>query len=132
LLEPRRAARALRHRGVCCDVLVVEDDPDLREAIAELLRDEGFVVETAENGARALARLESADGLPKVIVSDLMMPEMNGWELVERLRAHERLCHVPVVVMTAASAPRVPLGIPLMKKPIDVDEMARCIWAMCG
>lgn len=114
-------------------MLVVEDDPDLREALAELLRDEGFVVETAENGAHALARLERTDGeLPRVIVSDLMMPEMSGWELVERLRADERLRDVPIVVMTAASEPGIPRGVPLVKKPIDVDDMARRITSMCA
>lgn len=115
-----------------CDVLVVEDDADLREALAELLRDEGFVVETAENGARALARLEAQnDELPKVIVSDLMMPEMSGWELVACLRADARLRDVPIVVMTAAAEPRIPDGVPLVKKPIDVDDMARRITSMC-
>jgi len=116
-----------------CDVMVVEDDPDLREALAELLRDEGFVVETAENGARALAQLESnTEELPKVVVSDLMMPEMNGWELVERLRSDARLRRVRIVVMTAASEPRVPEGIPLVRKPIDVDDMARRITSLCA
>ncbi len=113
-----------------CDVLVVEDDADLREALAELLRDEGFVVATAENGKHALAKID--EHLPKVVLSDLMMPEMSGWELVDHLRADERLRDLPIVVMTAAAEPRLPAGIPLMKKPIDVDDMARCLSSMCA
>jgi CheY-like chemotaxis protein len=113
-----------------CDVLVVEDDPDLREALAELLRDEGFAVSTAENGARALKQLEGAE-LPKVIVSDLMMPEMNGWELLDHVRGSDRLRGVPVVVMTAAAEPKIPHDIPVMRKPIDIDDMTRRISSFC-
>jgi CheY-like chemotaxis protein len=113
-----------------CDVLVVEDDPDLRDALAELLRDEGFAVSTAENGVRALQHLEGPE-LPKVIVSDLMMPEMNGWELLDHVRGSDRLRKVPVLVMTAAAEPKVPADVPLVRKPIDIDDMTQRIASYC-
>src|SRR5688500_15806012 len=66
-------------------VLVVEDDPQIREVIAEVLTDEGYAVQTAENGREALQRLH--ESRPCVMLLDLMMPIMDGWQLLGQLAA---------------------------------------------
>jgi CheY-like chemotaxis protein len=81
-------------------VLVVDDDDDVLEAAAFILRRAGYEVIEADNGLRALERI-AAHGLPDLILLDMNMPVMNGWELARQMRARE-LWRVPVVVFTAA------------------------------
>ena len=80
-------------------VLVVEDDPDIRELISRQLTSEGWTVDTAENGQVGLERF--AAQAPDLILLDLMMPVMDGFEFVRRLRETEAGRTVPVVVLTA-------------------------------
>ncbi|TNE92200.1 MAG: response regulator [Deltaproteobacteria bacterium] len=80
-------------------VLVVEDDDDVRDLVRRTLTREGFSVRTARNGRRALHELESLT--PALVILDLMMPEMDGFEVVAAMREDERLAGVPVVVLTA-------------------------------
>ncbi len=82
------------------NVLLVEDNPDLREYISSII--EKHQVRTAANGIRALEQLEKQ--VPDLIVSDIMMPEMDGFELVERLKSDERYAHIPVIMLTARAA----------------------------
>jgi CheY-like chemotaxis protein len=95
-------------------VVVVDDDVDLRETLGELLADEGYDARCFENGRTALDYLR-AGGEPRLILLDLMMPEMDGWQFrAEQLR-DDRLARIPVVVMTAAR--------PLESSPIDASEV---------
>jgi CheY-like chemotaxis protein len=80
-------------------VLVVEDDPATREMLTRVLAQAGWPVCAAENGRLALACL--ADSRPQLILLDLMMPEMDGFEFVEALRARAEWRAIPVVVVTA-------------------------------
>ncbi len=87
-----------------CQVLVVDDDESIRETLSDVLRDEGFSVDQAENGAAALMYLRAHDAqhLPAVIVLDLMMPVMSGAEFRERQLDDPNLSGIPVVIMSAA------------------------------
>lgn len=80
-------------------VLVVEDDYDSREIAIRVLKHYGAQVYSAENGAEALAVLETIT--PRFIVSDLSMPVMTGWQFIERLKADARFCDLPVIALTA-------------------------------
>ena len=80
-------------------VLLVEDDPVAREMFARLMQEEGWVVAEAENGRTALERL--ADGRPELILLDLMMPELDGFEFVHELRKIEANRSIPIIVVTA-------------------------------
>jgi PAS domain S-box-containing protein len=80
-------------------VLVVEDDPDTREILRRLLEKEGCQVIAAENGRVALERL--AESQPMLILLDLMMPEMDGFQFIDRVRQHENWQTIPIVVVTA-------------------------------
>ncbi|MDB4970073.1 MAG: chemotaxis protein CheY [Myxococcales bacterium] len=82
-------------------VLIVEDDEDIRTDLAAILRVKGFAVEEVANGKEAMARLESGPA-PCLLVLDLMMPVMNGWELRTAMRANGTLSEIPVVVVSGA------------------------------
>ncbi len=82
-----------------CPVLIVEDDPVAREAMRRVLEKEGWTVSEAENGRSGLERV--ADNRPDLIVLDLMMPEMDGFEFIDRLRERAAWRSIPIVVVTA-------------------------------
>lgn len=81
-------------------ILVVEDDPALRGGLCEFLKDHGFRTVGASNGLHALAQLESL-GRPDLIILDLMMPVMNGWDFHARLKADAALQSVPVLLLSS-------------------------------
>jgi CheY-like chemotaxis protein len=98
-------------------IVVVDDDDDLRETLGELLSEEGYDARCFENGRVALDFLRALDGggRPKLILLDLMMPEMNGWQFREEQLRDAALSGIPVVVMTASRS--------LAEHPIDVSEV---------
>jgi CheY-like chemotaxis protein len=100
-------------------VLVVDDDEAIRDVVAEVLRDEGYSVVCAENGAQALREIEG-DHHPDLVLLDLMMPVMSGWEVLEQLQANQELARIPVVVVSAMSAPGAREHL---AKPIDLDRL---------
>jgi CheY-like chemotaxis protein len=126
--EPRRANAERR-------ILLVEDDHAIRESFAALLQSEGYVVNTADNGFDALELLDQNPGrLPDLIILDLMMPGINGWEFRARQLDDPHLAEIPVLVMTGIPNPEQhqmlkPVGF--LKKPLDVDEALRRIGELC-
>ena len=80
-------------------ILVVEDDPGVREMLCRQLRKENWKVIEAENGQEALIKLQSHE--PKLILTDLMMPEMDGFELIHHLKQHQKWHSIPVIILTA-------------------------------
>ena len=113
----------------CLAVLVVEDDDGIREAISLLLENEGFHVAQAENGARALEVLREMPH-PALILADLMMPVMDGWQLLKALEQDDRLATLPVVVVSAVDEQR-PQGYRRIKKPIDFDDLIKIVNELC-
>ena len=91
--------RRLWHDGAEGGILVVEDDANLRELERRTLEKEGWSVTEAENGKVALARL--AESRPALILLDLLMPEMDGFEFLDVLRQRPEWSSIPVVVITA-------------------------------
>jgi CheY-like chemotaxis protein len=82
-------------------ILLVEDDQSIRSDLSELLRMEGYEVDVAENGAAAVRLLEKASQNPSLIILDIMMPVMDGWEFREAQLKMEEASSIPVIVMTA-------------------------------
>ena len=80
-------------------VLVVDDDPDILEALSEILEAEGFEIRRARNGKEALERLEPDP--PHLILLDLMMPVMDGWEFAQRMRQKPAIAMIPIIVLSA-------------------------------
>ena len=83
-------------------VLVVDDDQDIRESLVEILTEEGYEVSSACNGAEALEQIDRAT--PDVMLLDLMMPVVNGWEVLETLRLRGTHPKLPVVILSALEA----------------------------
>jgi CheY-like chemotaxis protein len=82
-------------------IMVIEDDDDIREVLAQILEEEGYTVALARHGGEALAALRSGGPLPSVIFLDLMMPVMDGFEFCAEKQRDQALAPVPVVVMSA-------------------------------
>jgi len=97
----------------------VDDDDSIREVLAEVLRDEGYDVACASNGEQALSELRK-DRQPDLMLLDLMMPVMSGWELLELLQENADLARIPVVVVSAMTAPG---ACEHLAKPIDLDRL---------
>ncbi len=93
--DQARAAASTRR------ILIVEDDRDLREALSEILRDEGYVVAGAAHGREALQLLRGDFHRPALILLDLTMPVMNGWQFREHQRRDPGLSGIPVIVLSA-------------------------------
>jgi two-component system response regulator CpxR len=112
-------------------VLVVDDDPDIRETLRFVLEDAGYPVYSAENGREALSILADAERLPGLILLDLMMPVMSGDELLKALKTVKALAQIPVTIVTASGAPMPPLASGLIKKPVDLDVLLRIVARSC-
>jgi CheY-like chemotaxis protein len=113
-------------------VLVVEDDPDIRDTMRDVLQSEGLEVVTAANGREALERLASPRR-PCIILLDLMMPVMNGLELLEALHHDPNLATIPVFLVSAYEhlARQAKGAAGFMKKPIDLDVLVDTIQRVC-
>jgi two-component system OmpR family response regulator len=87
-------------------ILVVDDDPDIRQLVAELLRLTGFEPATAGSGVEALTYLQRpGEELPALVLLDVQMPELDGWDTLRRIRADPTLGDLPVVLCTVKSGP---------------------------
>jgi two-component system response regulator CpxR len=111
-------------------MLVVDDDEDIRLSLADLLEESGFQVSLAANGREALARLRT-QAAPSLILLDMMMPVMDGWELMEELQIDERLARIPIVVFSACRKPApaamaiVPRAV--LSKPLSMSQLLAAI-----
>ncbi|MGH7270863.1 MAG: response regulator [Polyangiaceae bacterium] len=100
-------------------VLVVDDDDAIRDVVSEVLRDEGYDVACAANGEQALAALRR-ECPPDLMLLDLMMPVMSGWELLEQLQEHAGMCTTKIVVVSAMASPG---HWEHLAKPIDLGRL---------
>jgi CheY-like chemotaxis protein len=101
-------------------VFIVDDDRDIRENLGELLREEGFAVEAAWNGAEAMKRLQ-AGFRPDVIILDLMMPVMDGATFRSLLKQANELSSIPVIGLTAF--PTIPVDFDCLAKPLRFERL---------
>jgi len=111
-------------------ILVVDDDEDVREAVADLLRDEGFIVDTAENGRVALELLRTR--LAALIFLDLEMPEIDGDAFIRIAKDDQRLAAIPIVVITASRTHSLPTGVRIVHKPCSTEALLEIAHAHVG
>jgi len=108
-------------------ILIVEDQPEIRAVITEILVDEGYQVESVTNGMEALTYLREQAKQPGLILLDLGMPVMTGWEFREEQRRDPALAAIPVIVMSALPAleqkAKALNATDYLSKPIDIDNL---------
>jgi CheY-like chemotaxis protein len=112
-------------------VLLVEDEEDLREMMREALELNGYLVVTAREGADALEKLGRLENVCLILL-DLLMPGMNGWDFFESVRKRPELASVPVIVHSSA-ADRAPQGVTrVMHKPLVLDRLLSTVQEYCA
>lgn len=104
-------------------ILVVDDEPAIRDFVQSFLEDEGYSVSIGRDGAEALRRIETQR--PDLVLMDVMMPGLNGREVVRRLHEHPTHSAIPVILMSAASQwdEGVDGPIQFLRKPFDLDRL---------
>jgi CheY-like chemotaxis protein len=117
-------------------ILIVDDDPDVREAVRTLLENEGYRTAEAKDGREALAIVQKAQDKPALLLLDLMMPTMDGWQLRARLRSDPELAVIPIVIMTAhagvlRAVSNVSAETPVLPKPLNVERLLRVVATYC-
>jgi CheY-like chemotaxis protein len=112
-------------------ILLVDDDPDVRESIGEALEDEGYHVTSASNGKEALRLLKDDHLRPELILLDIMMPEMDGWTFRAEQRKDPELAPIPVLVFTAYGSPKDVAqqlqAAGFLRKPLRLDDLLSAI-----
>jgi DNA-binding response OmpR family regulator len=113
-----------------------EDNEDLREQLAVALREHGYEVQTAVDGAEALRRLDAAVEMPAVVLLDLMMPRVTGRQVLGAMRSLARARHIPVVVVTGGQMSDADISAfavtAVFEKPVAVDRLLAAIDEVCG
>jgi len=121
-----RLVRDLKSRPIVRAVdpiVVIDDDADIRDSLADILADAGYSVRTFANGAEALEHLRH-DSAASLIILDLMMPGMNGWAFREVQSHDERLASIPVITISAVADLDPPSPqTPVLCKPVNLDQL---------
>ncbi|HUS63426.1 MAG TPA: response regulator [Kofleriaceae bacterium] len=111
-------------------VLLVDDEDDLRDSLQDELEAAGYLVLAARDGVEALPRMRGLT-VPTVAVIDLVMPRMNGWQLLEAMQQDSTLREIPVIVITAQDPPSpLPAGTRVVKKPFVSPRLRLTIDAL--
>jgi type IV pili sensor histidine kinase/response regulator len=113
-------------------ILLIEDDPGVREGLSEIITNEGYPVVTCADGQIAMNRLSSGAELPRMIVLDFTMPHMDGWAFLAERKKVARLRHIPVLGMSASQRFLDQRAPPddveeFLSKPFLVEDMLRSI-----
>ena len=116
-------------------VLVVEDDSDIRDAVIEILEEQGYAAAGAGHGAEALAKLRSSHQTICLILLDMMMPVMDGWSFCEEREKDPALASIPLVVVSAVAwnDPRnaAVRAVEHLRKPLDVTKLLAIVERYC-
>lgn len=121
--------RSRRHK-----ILVVEDDPAMREILATVLRSWGYAVEAVSDGTEALERARRHP-LPSAVLLDLVLPTMSGWEVAAEFKKSDALSRIPLVVTSVlvnANARFLPAADAYFGKPLNLAELQRVLNKLCS
>ena len=123
----------------CRNILIVEDDLDILDALQSLLTDEGYTVFTASNGKEGLEKLKTIE-VPCLVLLDLMMPVMNGWEFLEAKKSDVVIATIPVIIVSALRAasalgyeatPTIKSPVGYLKKPVGLEQLLTLVQEYC-
>lgn len=113
-------------------VLIVDDDLDVRSALAEILELRGYTVDCAGNGREALEHLRTSPALPAVIILDVLMPVMDGWQFLAEQKKDPALTGIPVMVVTAMRNAEKFDAAATFHKPVEVDRLLAALVHLCS
>jgi CheY-like chemotaxis protein len=113
-------------------ILVVDDDLDIRNAICAVLESDGFPAVNAANGKEGLELLSKLHPKPWLVLLDLWMPEMNGWDFHEHLSRDRELRAISVIIMTAFKRKDGQTSLKWLHKPIDAATLLEAVHASCA
>lgn len=118
------------------NILIVDDEPDLRETLKEIFEVSGFTAVTAGNGQEAFGLLEKG-GAPCLVLLDLMMPVMNGWEFLNRLKSDrpQTFSRMPIIVMSAVADTtdvHRRYACEVMRKPLNIPHLLEMASRHCA
>ena len=123
------AAPAISTTG---NILLIEDDMDIRTILKDALELEGYRVCTASNGKEGIEMLPAIP-VPGLILLDLMMPVMNGWEFATALETYRAYAEIPIVTLSAFSDPEKRIRANgFIKKPVDLEVLFAVVKKHCG
>jgi CheY-like chemotaxis protein len=108
-------------------VLIADDDADIRDVLAEILRMRGYEVTTACDGEHALALMRKSR--PCLLLLDLMMPGVSGWQVAARMNADDALAGIPICIVTAGR--EAPSGVRVLHKPLDLADVLNAVRECC-
>lgn len=116
----------LQNKRQALRILAVDDIEDNLSLLQAILMEEGYEVDITKDGKSALAKIEASP--PDLLLLDAMMPQMNGYEVTQRIRQNKNLPFIPIIMITAYEDANVPEGLDLgandfIRKPIDFDEL---------
>ena len=115
-------------------VLIVDDDPEIREALTDALEGRGYAVAVASHGREALDLVRSPPA-PCLIVLDLMMPNMDGYEFISEQKRDPKIADIPVVIITAGQHPKgtkVVEAVDVLHKPFARERLMKVVQEYCG
>lgn len=115
------------HKGV---VFVADDDDAVRDSAQDILEDEGYLVLGARNGTEALSRMRGISG-PAVALIDLVMPGMDGWDLIDAMRADVDLKRIPIIVISGQGREPIKGTDRVMRKPYKATELVGAVREFC-
>src|SRR5215510_9182926 len=132
----KRAGKVLKvnlaGENIARNILLIEDESDIRAILKDVLELEGYLVYTASNGKEGMETLLEMP-TPCLILLDLMMPVMNGWEFADALEADRVYADIPIVILSAFSDPEKRIRAKgSIKKPVDVDVLFALVRKYCG
>jgi CheY-like chemotaxis protein len=114
-------------------ILVVDDEPELRNTLGDLLRDAGYPVVVAKGRADAARLLSSERLVPSLLLLDLLLPVLSGNELFARMQTRPELAELPVLVMTASRTVELPKQVTaVLRKPYRADRLLAVVDGLCG
>jgi len=112
-------------------IVVVDDEPGVCDTIKEVLEDEGYAVETAQDGRAGLELLRRMTPPPSLLLLDLIMPILDGNEVYRAIQADPALASIRVVVATSDPS-RAPHDVPVLAKPVSLHRLLDIVRAYCG
>ncbi len=125
------AGRAIQAMASAPEIMIVDDDPQVREALADFLGDQGFRVRDAVNGADALKQLrclKALHALPALLILDLAMPVMDGYQLMEKIQDDNTLSPMPILVLSATINREIlPEYVTPLRKPVESHALVFAI-----